>query len=132
MASVFIFLGRLWRKKKEGKSRRGYYCEEVAAWPPDPKKKKIRRGERRRRSRGEEGVTRGVLSKKTKTAPVDEAPLTVYDPTLSLAGPSHGARLALRPHFRCELVSCRWRRASSGIGVVGTKLRGSSGLGGLL
>ena len=39
MASVFIFLGRLWRKKKEGKSRRGYYCEEVAAWPPDPKKK---------------------------------------------------------------------------------------------
>jgi hypothetical protein len=96
MASLFIFRGRLRRKKKEGKSRRGYYCEEVAAWPPDPKKK-IRRGERRRRSRGEEGVTRGVLSKKTKTAPVDEAPLTVYDPTLSLAGPSHGARLALRP-----------------------------------
>lgn len=104
------------------KSRRG----------PRTRKKKIRRGERRRRSRGEEGATRGVLSKKTKTAPVDEAPLTVYDPTLSLAGPSQGARLALRPHFRCELVSCRWRRASSGIGVVGTKLRGSSGLGGLL
>lgn len=132
MASLFIFRGRLRRKKKEGKSRRGYYCEEVAALPPDPKKKNTA-------GRKEAAIARGggrhswrAEQKKTKTAPVDEAPLTVYDPTLSLAGPSHGARLALRPHFRCEVVSCRWRRASSGAAVVGTKLSGSSGLSGLL